>query len=182
MEILKRQESNPATYPDVPSGLSTAAAALSSDMLWQRIESYIAHRWSARSVTWVMQGPGAWAPDLTPATVSASEKFVNAAWESVTLDAEWNGGFYLPGDSIYRFTATVGDASPNDVPAVVEEAFRRLAEYSAEDPGSHGTASYSVSVGPISQEFDRAPTWLARAMQYSGAGDLLRPFRKVITC
>ena len=46
------------------SALSTAAAALDADMIWQRIEAYIAHRWTERDVTWIVEGPGEWHPPL----------------------------------------------------------------------------------------------------------------------
>ena len=103
VEITKRTEAIPAEYPDVPSGLSTAAAALDSDMIWARIESYIAHRWSDRQVIWTVEGPGDWETDLTPATVSATEVWENYAWTAVTLDASALGGSVLPGYGPYRW-------------------------------------------------------------------------------
>ncbi len=51
---LKETEAIAAAYPATPAGLSTAAAALDPDVIWQRIESYIAHRWTARSVVWTV--------------------------------------------------------------------------------------------------------------------------------
>ncbi|MFC3118192.1 hypothetical protein ACFOHS_07920 [Jhaorihella thermophila] len=56
MEILKRDEAIPASYPAVPSGLSVAAAALDGDMIWQRIEAYTAHRFTDRQVIWTVEG------------------------------------------------------------------------------------------------------------------------------
>jgi hypothetical protein len=53
-----------------------------------------------------------------------------------------------------------------------------LAEYMADDPGRVGTTSFTDKIGPLEESVNRAPTWLARAMQYSGAGDLLRPYRR----
>jgi len=175
MDILKRDESIPASYPAVPSGLSTAAAALDSDMIWARIESYIAHRWTARAVIWTIAGPGEWQPDLTPATISATEIWQNDSWTAETLTDGPLGCYVLDGDGPYRITASVGSGT---VPAGVNEAFRRLAEYMAETTNKHGASSYSLSVGPIDINETRAPAWMARAMQNSGAGDLLRPYRR----
>ncbi|WP_241524153.1 hypothetical protein [Oceaniglobus indicus] len=84
-------------------------------------------------------------------------------------------GICLPYDATYRITAQVG-AGP--VPAPVAEAFRRLAECLADDPGTAGASSTSVEIGPIREELERNPAWVAKAMQYSGAGDLLRNYRR----
>ena len=178
MELLRRQEAVPSSYPEKPSGLSAAADALNGDMIWARIESYIAWRWTPREVIWNVQGPGAWAPDLHPTTISASEKFVSSAWQSVSLDAEWNGGFYLEGNAVYRFTGEAGGQSPADVPAEVDEAFKRLAEYLAEGVDRHGAGRYEVDIGGLKESFDRSPKWIAQALQLSGAADLLRKFRR----
>lgn len=178
MELLRRQEDIPAAYPDAPSGLSTAAQALDSDMIWARIESWIAWRWTPRQVKWTVKGPGAWAPDLHPTTISTSEKFISQAGEAVTLDAEWNDGLYLDGDLIYRLTGEAGGQSPADLPAEVVEAYRRLAEYLAEPIERHGAGRYDVTIGPVSESFDRTPKWVAQALSLSGAADLLRNYRR----
>ena len=47
VQVLQRLEAVPEAFPAVPDGLSTAAAALNSDAIWQRIEGYLAHRWGA---------------------------------------------------------------------------------------------------------------------------------------
>jgi hypothetical protein len=66
-----------------------------------------------------------------------------------------------------------------DVPAPVLAAFARLAEYSADTDERAGATDYSVNLGGAIQEsYRRYPSWLARAMQYSGAADLLRPYRR----
>jgi len=188
VEVLQRLESAPDEYPaapfsDSPATLSDAALALSSDAIWHRVESYIAHRWTPRAVVWVVQGQGWWRPDLTPVTVSDVAVWNSlSAWESCTLDASPLGGYELPGEGPYRFTGTAGDESPSDVPAAVSEAVRRLAEYLAVDRGRiAGASSESVSIGggAITQQFDRSPAWVARAFQQSGAADLLRPYRRV---
>ncbi|MEQ9258136.1 MAG: hypothetical protein RIG84_03465 [Roseovarius sp.] len=175
-EVLKREEATPATYPAAPAGLSDAAAALDADMIWQRIEAYIAHRWTDREVKWTVEGPGEWEPDLTPATITATEIWQDDAWTATTLTASALGGYVLPGEGPYRFTADVGSGS---VPAAVSEAFRRLAEYMAEPVDKHGAGRFEVDLGgAIKEGFDRNPAWVAKSMQLSGAGDLLRPYRR----
>lgn len=175
---IKQNESAPDSYPAISTTeWSTAAAALSQDMLWQRIESYIAYRWSERDVAWIVEGPGEWHPPLTPATVSTVEIWSGAdEWEAVTLCASPLGGYFLPGCGPYRFTGTVGDG---DVPDNVTEAIRRLAEYMAQKPGKGGARSESIAAGSITIANTRDPAWLAKAMQNSGAADLLRGYRRV---
>lgn len=175
VDLLRKQEAVPATYPDPPDALTSNALALDHNMIWARIEAYVAHRWTAREVIWTVRGPGAWAPDLEPATITTIERFVSAAWEAVSLDAEWNGGVYLEGDFIYRVICTAGGGN---VPAPVEEAFRRLAEYWGEAPDRHGAGRYEMQIGELQESFDRTPKWIAQAMQLSGAADLLRPYRR----
>ena len=179
---LKQVEAIPATYPAIPSGMSAAAAALDPAMIWQRIESYVSHRWTARAVVWTVEGPGEWGPPLSPATITTVESWSWTAWVAVTLTASPLGGYVLPGDGPYRFSGTVGAGT---VPAAVSGAFRRLAEYSAEIGDNSMTAghpshtSHSVQIGgAINESFARPITWAARAMINSGAADLLRPYRR----
>ncbi|WP_417424102.1 hypothetical protein [Hoeflea sp.] len=176
---IKQSEAIPASYPDAPAGLSTAAAALDADMIWQRIESYVAHRWTERAVVWTVEGPNEWTPPLTPATISTVEIWNGTAWETCTEPDSPLGGYWLSGEGPYRFTATVGGGSPAPtVPASVNAAFARLAEYMAEDTGKAGASNEKTSVGPIDLDVSRNPAWMARAMINSGAGDLLRQFRR----
>ncbi|WP_037471600.1 hypothetical protein [Sinorhizobium fredii] len=176
---IKQTEAIPASYPATPSGLSTAAQALDPDMIWQRIEAYIAYRWTSRNAAWIVEGCGEWNPPLTPATVSTVEVWEDYAWTETTLDPSPLGGYFLPGDGPYRFTATVGGGSPAPtVPEAVNEAFRRLAEYMAADRGTAGVTREQTSVGSITVATSRSSSWMAQAMQNSGAGDLLRPYRR----
>jgi len=145
-------------------------------MIWARIEDYTAHRFSLREVVWTLTGGGGdqFHPRLTPVVSRVAHIWDGAAWEALTL-LDGPLGICLPHDGTYRITAQVG---AGDVPAPVSEAFRRLAEYMADDPGRVGTTSFTDKIGPLEESINRAPTWLARAMQYSGAGDLLRPYRR----
>lgn len=175
---IKQTESLPEEYPDLPENfLNAAAAALDPAMIWQRLESYVSHRWSERDVEWIVEGAGQWEPPLSPATVTKAEIWRGEAWTELTLPAAPLGGFLLSGHGPYRFTATVGDDDA-DVPAAVLEAFKRLAEYSAQSRGKAGARSERIGAGSISLSHSRSPSWLAEAIQNSGAGDLLRPYRR----
>jgi hypothetical protein len=176
---IKQTEEIPASYPATPSGLSAAAAALDADMIWQRIEAYIAHRFTEREVTWIVEGPGDWQPPLSPAAIDTVEVWQADAWEAVTLSPSALGGYVLPGCGPYRFTGTLAGGSPGPaVPAVVERAFVLLAEYMAAKKGQAGATSERVTAGSVTVEKSRSASWAAEAMQNSGAGDLLRNYRR----
>ncbi len=170
-------EAIPVAYPDPPDGLSAAAAALDSAAIWSRLESHIAFRYSEREVIWTVEGQGDWQPTLSPVMVTATEVWENSDWSAVTLPPAPLGGFSLPGDGPYRITATVGGG---DVPAAVSEAFRRLSEYLATEDLRPGSSRFSVDLGGLNVSVDRAPTWVARALQNSGAADLLRRYRRLV--
>lgn len=169
---LKQTESAPANYGSDISPEPVEA--------WQRIESYVAHRWSERDVAWIVEGPGEWHPPLSPATIATIEVWSSAhEWESVEILASPCGGYYLPASGPYRFTGTAGDDGA-DVPAVVLEAVRRLYEYVAAKPSLvfNGASSETIGVGSLNISYRRSSSWLAMALQNSGAADLLRPYRK----
>ena len=174
-ETIKQTEAIPASYPSVtPRWVVEEVAednAPDPDQLWQRIESYIAHRWTARDVVWIVEGEGYWQPPLTPATVSAVEVWESYAWTETTPPASPYGGYEFPGDGPYRITASVGGG---DVPAAVQEAYMRLHEY------SRGIVdSFKNEQAYIGGETSTIVTgWTAKALQLSGAADLLRPYRR----
>jgi hypothetical protein len=175
---IRQAEALPADYPDAPLGLSAAAAALDPAVIWQRIESYVAWRWSARDVMWIATGPGEWTPPLKPAAITTTEFWNGSGWETATPDPSPLEGFELHGYGPYRFTASVG--ADDDVPAVVNEAFRRLAEYMAARLGTPGASLERLTIFDVSsRETIRSESWMALALQNSGAADLLRPYRKV---
>jgi hypothetical protein len=173
---LKEIEAIPASYPAAPADLSTAAAALDTDALWQRIEAYCRSRWTAREVIWTVEGEGAWNAPLQPSTLNTVEVWENGAWVECTPAASPWGGYDLPDGGPYRITADVGGG---DVPAAVSEAFRRLAAYLADEPDRAGVSSYTTGMGgAIEESYQRNPAWVARAMELSGAADLLRPYKR----
>lgn len=178
---IKQTELLPDDYPTIPGNvvLSAAAAVLDPAMIWQRIEGYIAHRWTERAVVWIVEGCGEWVPPLAPATITTIEIWSAGAsqWETITPpDQAPLGGYWLPATGPYRFTATVGDDDA-PLPANALEAFRRMAEYVAACPDKHGATREELRIGEISQSFNRAASWMANAMQNSGAADLLRNYR-----
>lgn len=174
---IKQTEAIPAAYPDTPSGLSAAAMALDAAVIWQRIESYVSARWTSRAATWTVEGPGEWVAPLMPVTITATEQWNGAAWEAFAPGASPLGGYLLNGEGPYRLSGTVGSGA---VPAAVSEAFRRLAEYLAstdDAPAGVSDFTWNLGDGAMSENFSRAPTWIARAIVNSGAADLLRPYR-----
>lgn len=173
--ILRQAEHEASQYP-VITGLSTAAAALDPAMIWSRLESWTAHRWGLREVGWTVEGPGYFNPPLVPATITAAELWDGEAWQTVTL-TEGPLGFELePG--VYKIIAEVGTLEAP--PAAVSEAFRRLAEYVADDAGmAAGAHRQGVNLGNgLSFDLARSPDWIAQALHKSGASDLLRRYRK----
>lgn len=173
MDTLKIIENPPEAYPAV-SGLSAQAAELEAVAIWQRIEAYIAWRWVSRPVILTVDGCGNWEPPLNPTTIDQAYSCSGSDWTPVDL-AFGPLGFMLP-DGLTKIEATVGtDETP---PAAVFEAFRRLAEYLADETDRAGLSQYSVKVGQIEESYSRSVSWVARAMQHSGAGDLLRPYRR----
>ncbi|WP_085307944.1 hypothetical protein [Planktotalea arctica] len=175
IDLIKQFEDVPAVYPDAPDGLSTAAAAMDANLIWARIEAYTAHRFTAREVVWTLLGDAGdqFHPRLAP-VVSSFAHHWGDEWDAVTLQSG-PLGFVLPFDGTYRITAQVGAGL---VPAPVSEAFRRLVEYMSEEDGPSGSSSFVSSIGPLEESVTRSPNWMARAMQQSGAGDLLRSYRR----
>src|SRR5690606_23922883 len=96
-------------------------------------------------------------------------------WQTATAQPSPAGGYCLPGGS-RRFTGTVGGGAD---PEIVDEAFRRLAEYMAASRGSPGTTRERVTAGSVTVDKSRSASWAAAAMANSGAGDLLRNYRRV---
>lgn len=168
---IKQTESAPASYP--ASGLSPEPA--NAALIWQRIEAYTAHRWTARNVVWIVEGPGEWHPPLAPATIETIEIWSRAnEWEAVEAVAA-PLGYWLPASGPYRFSGAVGGG---DLPAVALAAFWRLHDYLDAPQGTPGASSEETRIGELSESYRRSPEWLARAMQNSGAADLLRPYRR----
>lgn len=177
VDLRDETEMQPASYPDAPAGLSAAASAIDPEVIWSRIEDYVRVRWATREVAWILEGEGDWKPPLEPVTAMSVEVWDADAWTSTEPPESALGGFCFSGSGTYRVSATVGDGN---VPAKANEAYRRLAEYMAEPMGTAGASSLTHSIGgELSRTVQRNPAWMARAMQNSGAADLLRPYRRL---
>ena len=164
-ETWHQKEAIPATYPNI-----------GSPALWARLEAYTAHRWTPRAVTWLLNGPGEWVAPLAPAELVQAYRWTGDGWEETTL-APAPMGYVIPCGR-FKIIATVG--ADNAAPAAVLEAFDRLSKYvTAELGGVPGASTYSVNIGQLSESISRNPAFMARALDNSGAADLLRPYRRV---
>jgi hypothetical protein len=172
---IRIAEATPEAYPDVT--VSTDAVPF-LPAAWARIESYIALRTTGRAVEFVAEGPGDWKPPLRPVTLTKVEEWRGVEWVETTLDPSPLGGFILKGCGPYRFNGTGGGDDDAEAPALLLEAVRRLAEFMAEIDFEH-LGVRSESVPDVWQGEYASPSWRARALQDSGAADLLRNFRRV---
>ena len=171
--------------------LSEKAQLLNQEIVWRRMESFVSYRWHSRSVEWLVEGMGDWEPPLEPATISGVEVWNGEGWTSVNLSPSPFGGVQIPDDLTYRIIATVGTSSLADLTDDVKEAFRRLANYvsaqglvnlTREGASILGLtkASIETKVGESMNriEIEQNLRSNARALEFSGAGDLLRKYRK----
>lgn len=170
---LKQHESAPAARPDL-----AIETTVSAEAIWQRIESWIAHRWGSREVVWIVEvanGGDEWTPPLTPAEIDSVEHWNGSEWlESLHLDGPL--GVIFPGDGTYRVTSTVGAAG--DPPGAVVEAWRRLALFVDDTDDKAGASNFNINLGSVEYAYDRSPAWMAKALHHSGAADLLKPYRR----
>ncbi len=164
---LRQTEAAPASYPVLSPPVL--------DQVWQRVEAYIAWRYSSRTVTWIVEGCGEWFAPLAPATITTLERWNGTAWETWTPVLSPRG-YELAGDT-YRFTATVGAGAT--VPAAVATACQRLSTYMATAAGEAGARSVQESDGRLSRTVERSESWMAGALANCGAADLLRPYRRI---
>lgn len=196
MAVTRKQtEDIPAAYPDIGKNEFDLSP---SDADWQRIEAYIAHRFTPRGVVWIVEGEGDWTPPLTPVTSLTAEKWEGGAWVAVVLP-EGPYGYCLTSDGPFRISATVGPEGVTGegvttyaVPAAVAKAAQRLMNYSliGIDTDENGNpanvpelAATSIrrngdGEGAAELELERPSTWIAKALQNSGAADLLRTYRR----
>jgi hypothetical protein len=179
---LKKTEFAPESYPDLgsPSPLSAEAASIDPAIVWQRLEAYVAFRWSEREVVWIVEGPGDWAPPLAPAVIDTAEIWSGGEWVETFDYGPSPCGLFFPAVGPYRVTAIVGGGSPlPSIPETVVEAYARLAEYMARNLGIAGASRVLAQGGDgVAKAFSRSPAWRASALQNSGAADLLRQFRR----
>lgn len=165
--IIAQVESLPESYPAV-DGVTGAAL----DTAWQRIEHYIAWRYSPRSVIWRVEAhKGEWCPPLAPVvslTVQEGDDMPYAP------EIGPMGGWKLP-YGVLTVTATVG-AGP--VPAAVSEAVSRYAKLIATTK-TMPVGATRFSSGTFNASVRREELNPAMALVNSGAADLLRAYRRV---
>ena len=169
-------EGAPAAWPVVTAYARAATLDpyepdVSNAAVWQRIEAWVSTRWTARNVVYLAEGPGDWKSRLYPFTPTKTEVWAGTGWIDAVLAPTPFGDLYLAQDHAYRITGTVGDDSTP--PDVVQEAWRRLHSYMV------GNASATLDgLARHSSDTHEAPRGFgAKAMQLSGAADLLRPYR-----
>jgi len=123
-----------------------------------------------------------WVPPLQPAVIGTVEKWAGTDYHPIVGVLSPLGGLDLAELAHYRITAEVG--ADNPIPADVAEAFKRLAFFAAaQEPKEAGLNSYSVSIGGAIQEsWRRDRQTMARALEYSGAADVLRKYRPHASC
>lgn len=133
--------------------------------LWARIFAYVRTRWPVRRVTWTVTGGGFFAFPLRPATlVSATDADGNA------VDVTACPGLLVLPPGLLTIVADVGEP---DVPADAQRAYQRLADYLDELEVRPGIQSETVDGVTVTRNLNA----VARALQLSGAADLLRPYR-----
>ena len=165
---IKIDEAQPAIWPLIDGTAQSVA--------WARIEGWINTRWPSRSVTFFVQDAGTWEPPLTPFSANSYERWKAGFWEVFTPQISPFGAV-LGGAEEYRIAGTVGDDT--HPPEIVVEAVRRLARYQADTmPDSAGASNLKVDVSNVGIEVQRSPSWKAKALQNSGAADLLRRYRR----
>lgn len=171
---LRIIESPPTAYPDIPGLIDGIDPAT----VWARLESWIGWRWNTRAVVFTVEGPGDWSAPLCPATFGVTEIWKDDAWGVVTLQPSAFGGLFLPECAHYRIGATVG--AVDAPPPIVLEAARRLGAYlKAVASRSFENAILTKESSDEIDSFEYAPPAnAAKALQYSGAADLLRRFRR----
>ena len=174
--LLSEVEGEPASWPAVAERFPNRPTDddnpdIPAAVTWRRLEAWIAWRWPARSVVWIVEGPGVFAPRLQPFTLAATEVWTDGAWRAVTLEAAPLGYALEAGQ--YRLTGTAGDDA--DPPEAVLEAWKRLHEYGLGVARSWWTEAATYRTGET-----QAPAgWAAKAIHLSGAADLLRPWRRL---
>lgn len=172
-ETLSAVEAEPEAWPAV-SGLSDAAQALDAGPLWRRLEAWSGARFAVRLVTFKVQGPGVWAVPFEPATLTAAEVY-RSGWVAVDLVPHPDRPGWRLGEGLHRIVAEVGAAPP----PVALEAFRRLAEYLVQREAVPGATQISSSVDGATDSIQRPAAWVAKAVHFSGAADVLRPIKRV---
>lgn len=166
---------------------STRPAGYDDEALWRRIEKYIHWRWWSRPVQWVIRGEGMFIPPLKPVTVDTVHRFNDYGspayepgdWVPQTKTLTPFGVTFRTGLGFYQITGTAGH--DEDPPEDVLEAYHRLNDYLASvyEDGHVGATTVTDSVPGVSLTVRRPTHALARALELSGAADILKAYRNV---
>lgn len=175
---IQETEGAPAAWPAVTpypraAELDPLEPAVTSETVWRMIERWITARWRTRSVTYVVEGPGDWQARLTPFTAIDTEIWTGTSWAASAPRPSPLGGYCFDAEGPYRITGTAGDAS--DVPDDVQEAWRRLHSYMI----GNGSAVLDELAVYRTEDREAPRAYAAQAIRLSGAGDLLRPYRRL---
>lgn len=167
-------ESAPAAFPEIPN----LAEGIEVATVWARIDGWINARWGERECAFIVEGPGHWRAPLYPFIVATIEIWDASEWVSAVIAPSALAGYQLEGVGPYRFMGILGDAA--DPPAIVLEAARRLGAYLV--AAASRQFENAILTKESSDEIDSfeyaPPANAAKALQYSGAADLLRRFRR----
>lgn len=200
-ELVLYEELPPSAYPEVPrSALLMDDATGIPDWIWERIEAYCNWRWTPREAQIEIDGSGWISLPVRPLRVTKLEYFdemvsyrsSETSWTEFTpaSAARQRGGKIYSPFSHCRITGIVGENNPAP-PAVIQAAVR-LHAYLGHTPESfpmwatgrtHTAENTTESEGSSStsnrnESFQRPANYIAKAMQNSGAADLLRPYRR----
>lgn len=166
--ILHRQVEAEVLYQAIIGSKSATTA-------WQRVEQWIAWRWDKRDVTWLVEGAGMFKPPLTPWALKENGVKVwdGSDWQTTDSYCANPLGINLPG-GLYQIEAEAGN--DDQAPEAVCEAVRRLRDYmlELEQPG---VKSHTETLDKLTVSVSRSERAAARALELSGAADLLRPWR-----
>ena len=143
-------------------------------------------RWGERSVEWTVHGAGLFVPPLKPVAITTVSRFNDygapgqepGAWIPRSL-RRTPFGVRIDSPGFYKVQGTAGDAQ--SAPPDVLEAYTRMADYlaSLKAEGSIGAASFTDSVPGVTRTVHRSAQAMARALEYSGAADILKAYRHV---
>ncbi len=172
IDLLNFAESAPSAWPRI-EGIDDPEFAAT---VWQRIEQYTNYRWPARRVEFALQGQGEFTPLVTPFKPESIKCWSAQKWRvAQMLKTAWCG-VCLPFDTQWRLEGIAGDDSVP--PAEVLEAARRLSDYFCQIQNDGRTMS-ATSLSGDDASVDLGAAWAAKAVQRSGAGDLLRRYRRL---
>lgn len=149
-------------YPPAPTDVLNSIP----EVIWGKLESYVACRWSTAEVEYSVDSPCsiAWRPPYYPYVIQTvdGEAAETDDYGTVTL----SGGRHIVRCTIGGRAVTPG----------IEEAYRRLSAYMASED-RNGYSRYSVSLGgEIQESWSRIRN--SNALGNSGAAELLTKYRK----